>query len=237
MGLVPTVTIITPMSIELRPVVAALALRRDGNSTRRFVGEVGALRVVALLGGVGPAAAEACCSEAIRRDTPDHVVVAGIAGGLAPTLRIGDLVIASEAVLHGDPRVVRATGLGSHTASGRIITTDTILSDAELAADIAAGFTAVDMETAVIGAVCEDAGVPWSAFRGISDRVGEGVIDDSTMELVNNDGTTNLGAVARRLVRDPSAVRRLARMRRDSNAAAAAAATATASAVRHLAAE
>lgn len=229
----PNLVIIAPMNVELRPVAAALGLRRVETSGRSYRGTAGPFQVTALLGGVGPSVATSTTRRAIDEHHPDHVIIAGIAGGLDPTAAIGDLVVAAEAMLHGTDRVSTATPFGDVTPAGRIITTDAVLADTDLATQIASGCVAVDMETAAIGVCCDDAGVPWTAFRAISDRVGEGVVDASTLELLNADGTTNLGAVARRAIGNPAALRQLARMRRDGKAATAAVAVAVAAAVRH----
>lgn len=235
MGRVRTIVILAPMQVELSPVVRALALRRDDRGARRYSGTVGDCRVVALMAGVGPAAAARSTETAIAEHRPDHLIVAGIAGGIDPILAIGDLVVAEEATDHRSGRSTRPTPIGDEAMSGRIITTDTILADAQLAAEMAAGFVAVDMETAAVGAVCDDASVPWTAYRAISDRVGEGVIDESTLRLLNPDGSTNLTAVATTLLASPRVLPRFARMRRDGRRATLTAAAATAKAVERLA--
>lgn len=230
-----TIVILAPMQVELGPVARALGMRPDGGDHKRHTTTIGNLHVTAILAGVGPDTATRSTTTVLEELRPEHVIVAGVAGGIAPHLAVGDLVVAEEAMEHRSGRTSRSTPIGDDVATGRIITTDTILSDAQLAAEIAAGFVAVDMETAAIGVICDDAGVPWTAYRAISDRVGEGVIDESTLALVNNDGTTNLAAVARAALGSPSALRRFARMRRDGRLATTAVASAAARAVQHLA--
>ena len=55
---------------------------------------------------------------------------------------------------------------------------------AALVSIIVGGVIAVDMETAAVAAVCARLGVPWSAYRGISDRLVEGIVDEAIAGLV-----------------------------------------------------
>ncbi len=45
------------------------------------------------------------------------------------------------------------------------------------------GFGAVDMEAAGVAEVCEEAGVEWSVYRGISDRPDEHIVDQAVFAL------------------------------------------------------
>ncbi len=93
------------------------------------------------------------------------------------------------------------------------------------------GAVAVDMETAAVGAVCEDAGIPWSAYRGISDLVSEGLVDDSSLAMVKEDGTANVPEVVKLFATRPWMVARMARLGRDTRRATIAAAQAAAKAI------
>jgi hypothetical protein len=77
----------------------------------------------------------------------------------------------------------------------------------------------LDMETAAIAEVCEERGVPWSVVRAISDRASDGSVDADIVGLSHQDGTANLPAVTRYLVRHPGAVPRLVRLARESKLA------------------
>jgi adenosylhomocysteine nucleosidase len=83
----------------------------------------------------------------------------------------------------------------------------------------------MDMETCAIAAVCERRGVEWAAFRAISDNV-ERPVDPASMTMLNQDGTVNLGAALRFMVRRPHRIPILIRSGRDSAKACSAAAEA-----------
>lgn len=231
----PTVVILAPMAVELSPVVKRLGLTRTGGARRPHRGRAGSLDVVAALAGVGPGPAIAAAKWAIETYSPAHVLVSGIAGGIDSGLRIGDLVVPEEAVDIGSGEISRATRLGDDTPSGRIVTTATILSHDQLAPHAEAGAVAVDMETAAVGLTCDAAGIPWTAYRGISDLVAEGLVDDSTLALVKTDGTTDVRGIARLMVTRPLALARMARLGPDTRKATVAAADAAARGVAALA--
>jgi adenosylhomocysteine nucleosidase len=87
------------------------------------------------------------------------------------------------------------------------------------------------METAAVAAVCEERGVPWSVFRTISDRASDGLADEAVFGLAHPDGSPDLRAVARFVVRDPTRIPRLIRLGRDMSIATKSAATAAAAAI------
>jgi adenosylhomocysteine nucleosidase len=147
----------------------------------------------------------------------------GIAGGVPPTTNLGDVLV-PEVVLHAHTgKEYRPTPLGETIMSGRVRTSDDL--GVGVADMMAAGVAACDMETAAVAAVCEDKGVPWTAFRAISDLVG-GPVDESLLALANPDGTGNMWAAAKYLVPRPWKIPGLVKLARDSNTATRAAATA-----------
>jgi hypothetical protein len=75
------------------------------------------------------------------------------------------------------------------------------------------------METAAVAAVCEDANVAWSVFRGISDFAGEGLIDDALFALTNPDGTADAARVAKYLEAHPDRLPVLKRLADDTRCA------------------
>ena len=76
------------------------------------------------------------------------------------------------------------------------------------------GFGAVDMEAAGVAEVCEEAGVPWSVYRGISDRPDEHIVDQAVFGLSKPDGSADPVAVAKYLARDPRRAKALAHLNR-----------------------
>jgi adenosylhomocysteine nucleosidase len=213
------VAVLAPMKPELRPFVKAAGLERDlsitsGGSVYR--GPVPGAEIVALMTGIGMKAAARAAERALDLGPCDHVLVVGIAGGIDPQLHIGDVVVPEVVVHGGTGEEYLADQLGSRVVTGRIVSSDDLLADRdEQAALVVQGVTAVDMETAAVAAVCQSRGVPWSAFRGISDHGIEDGVDDSLLALSHPDGTADAGAVARYVLTKPWRVPTLARLGRD----------------------
>jgi 4-hydroxy-3-methylbut-2-en-1-yl diphosphate reductase len=144
----------TPMRVERAAVLAGdpgVRVVRTGMGAQRT------LRRRSRLAGDGP------------------VAVLGVAGGLAPQVRPGDVVVASE-VRAGDlhfhcPSAIvlagalRRAGLRTHV--GPVVSSLGLVSGHERAALAATGALAVDMETAQLAEVC--AGRPFAVVRAIVD--------------------------------------------------------------------
>jgi len=207
------------MKPELRPFVKAAALERDATVTSGgavYRGTVPGAEVAALMTGIGMAAATAAAERALALGPCDHVMIVGIAGGIDPTLRIGDVVVPEVVVDGHTDEEYLAAPLGARAPAGRLVSSDDLLADRDEQSALAArGITAVDMETAAVAAVCQAAGVPWSAFRGISDHGVLDGVDDSVLALSRPDGTADAGAVARYVLTKPWRVPTLARLGRD----------------------
>jgi len=225
------VAVLAPMRSELQPVVQQLGLRRTSSRTPVvYTGRRGDVAVTAILAGVGTGPAAAATEQALTAFGPvDHVVVVGIAGGIAEGQAIGELVV-PELVVHGITGAEhRPDPLGPEQPAGILSTSDELVVDpAAVAALVDRGVVALDMETAAIAAVCEQHGCRWSVFRAISDRAADGLIDPEVAALAAPDGSAALPAVLKLVARHPSRVRTLARLGRDMKIAARAAAVAAA---------
>jgi adenosylhomocysteine nucleosidase len=182
--------------------------------------------------GMGTVRATRKTEEMLAAGDVDRVIMIGVAGGLKGTT-IGQVLVPEVVVDRATGRELRPEPFGGHVASGRLATGDEFTTDdGELAALEAVGITALDMETAAVGAVCEAHGVPWSVFRAISDRPSDRLVDESVFKLANPDGTPNLAAVARYVARRPWKIPALLRLGRDLNTATRAAASAALEALR-----
>jgi len=130
------------------------------------------------------------------------VVVVGIAGGVGPSVDIGDIVIPELVVDGRTGEEYRHEPIEGPAARGSIVTSDDFIVDpTRLQRLISQGVVAVDMETGSIAAVCSAHGVAWSAVRAISDRAEDG--DDEMVKLANADGSPNSAAIARYFARHP----------------------------------
>ena len=125
--------------------------------------------------GMGPERVQAWLPR-LRKAAPGAVVVAGVAGGVDPSLRPGDVVVASEVrdsrgrtVLRGAaPLVAELRRMGLRVRTGPMVSHDRVVGGAEERARLAAtGAIAVDMESAEI--VRATVGVPTAVVRVIVD--------------------------------------------------------------------
>jgi adenosylhomocysteine nucleosidase len=226
---VARVAMLAPMRPELRPLVQTLHLERvplgDG-----FVhsGTIGDVEVIATTTGIGPSAGAQAAERLLSSMTFDHLMVVGIAGGLGPEVAIGDVVVPEVVIDMATGAEYRPSPLGDTASHGNLLMSAELLTEQDnYTRFVEQGALAVDMETAAVAEVCERHGIPWSVFRGISDRPRDGLVDQAVFGLARPDGSANLPAVARYVLVRPWRVRHLAKLGKDmklaTNAAAAAA--------------
>jgi len=228
------VGVLAPMKSELRPVVRAFALKpAEINGVAVHTGIVGNAEVVASTTGIGTALATSATERLLGLADFDRVMVVGIAGGVGPTVDIGDLVI-PEVVLDGPTgNEYRPAPIDGPSARGSIVTSDDFIVDPERLRDlIARGVIAVDMETGSVAAVCAARGIAWSAVRAISDRAEDG--DEEMVKLANVDGSPNGAAIARYFARRPGRIPYLLKVGKGSVLAAKNAARTAANACAQL---
>lgn len=218
---------LAPMQVELQPIVRQLGLTDDGDSTR-YRGTAGALDVVAMLTNIGMTAGADAARRILELDV-DWVMVVGVAGGVDHQgITIGD-VIAPEVVLdRATGSTYRPTPVGDIAPRGIVSCGDNLVTDPDTLGQMEKdGVVAVEMESAAVAPVCEDAGVPWSVFRGISDFADAGLVDDALFAMTGPDGSADPDAMKRYLAENPDRARVLVQLGHDTtlavdNAAAAA---------------
>ncbi|HXK25909.1 MAG TPA: hypothetical protein VMS55_24800 [Myxococcota bacterium] len=221
------VAILAPMEPELRPLVRPLGLRRD-RAAELWSGRLGGLEVVAAITGIGTGPAARTAERILDAAPIAHLVVVGVAGGIGPSVAIGDLVVPERVVDLATGAEATPSRLGPVAPRGALFTSDELQTEPALIARLERnGAVAIDMETAAIAAVCERRGCAWSVFRAISDRADDGTSDPVLLALAGPDGSGDLRAVARFLLRQPWRIPQLARLARGLRLATARAARAT----------
>jgi adenosylhomocysteine nucleosidase len=222
------IAILAPMRTEFRPLVKPLSLERADHADGKYHhGSIGDVEVVATMTGIGTAAATEVTERLLDDHTVDHVVVVGIAGGLGPHLDVGDMVVPEVVVDRPNDRTYRATPIGGVAPSGTIVTSDEFnYSQPVLDGFVAEGVLALDMETGSIAGVCARRGVPWTAFRSLSDHVTKAPVETAVLGLARPDGSANVPALIRYLAPKPWRIRHLSRLAKGSNTATRAAADA-----------
>jgi adenosylhomocysteine nucleosidase len=148
------------------------------------------------------------------------VISFGVAGGLDPTLRSGDVVVATE-VLAGDTRwlaglplneeMIASVALGRRRVvrGGLAGVEQVVVAQAGKAAlRSETGAAAVDMESHIAAAYAAEAGLPFAALRVISDPASR-ALPALAMSAIKPNGDIDLRKVLRGVARNPSTIRAL----------------------------
>ena len=191
--------IIIAMDKEFRRIselLDGLDVELDGG--RKFVtGTLGENELVLHQCGIGKVNAAIGASEMIRRYNPDLLVSTGCAGGGRTDMEVMDIVASTELAYHdvycgeamgktvygqvqGMPArysspsdlVEKAKSVSPRVHAGLIVTGDWFVDSKEKMREIVSHFpeaAAVDMESAAIAQTCHIYGIPFIAFRVISD--------------------------------------------------------------------
>jgi adenosylhomocysteine nucleosidase len=229
------VALLAPMRPELRPLVRPLSLASAGSDAGFLRGAVGRVEVVAATTGIGTRAAARAVERLLDAAAVDHLVVVGVAGGIGPSVAVGDLVVPERVLDLATGAEHRPARIGDVAPRGTLATSDALLTDpAEAARLERRGVIAIDMETAAIAAVCARRGCPWSVFRAISDRADDGSTDAAVLDLAGADGSSDLLAVARFVATRPWRVPQLVRLARGMQRATRAAASAAVAALARM---
>ncbi|MBK4714028.1 MULTISPECIES: 5'-methylthioadenosine/S-adenosylhomocysteine nucleosidase [Tenebrionibacter/Tenebrionicola group] len=164
-----------------------------------YTGTLNGMDVALLKSGIGKVSAAMGATLLLERCKPDVIINTGSAGGLAPSLKVGDIVVSSEVRYHdadvtafgyeygqmaGCPaafvadEALTAAAQQSieqhnlHAVRGLVISGDAFINGAENLAKIRAHFPqaiAVEMEATAIGHVCYNFSTPFVVVRAISD--------------------------------------------------------------------
>ena len=144
------------------------------------------------------------------------VISFGVAGGLDPSLKPGDIVLATE-VVAGDGRWLAGLSLNEEVIANlalkrRVVrgglagAEEVIVAQARKAALwLQTGAAAVDMESHIAAAYAADAGHPFAALRVISDSAHRS-LPTLAKTAIRPDGKLDLRKILSGVVRDPSAV-------------------------------
>jgi nucleoside phosphorylase len=224
------VVVFAALGWECRPVLRALrnVRRLRVHGVHAWCGQAGIGEVWVVQTGVGVRRAAAAAA-AIDLSACALVVSTGCAGGLAASLRPGDLVIASA--VHGDGAahivdaatrarlLALADGSGLAIREGPIHCSATMLATRTAKAQAAAtGALVVEMEATPLAAAAAAAARPFASVRAVIDAATD---DVSLLTRVGDPDTGQVrpGALVAHIVRHPGAIAELRRLRRAQLAA------------------
>jgi hopanoid-associated phosphorylase len=148
------------------------------------------------------------------------VISFGVAGGLDPTLKSGDVVVATE-VLAGDTRwlagltlnddLIASLALRSRrVVRGGLAGVERVIAAKACKAALRSetGAAAVDMESHIAAAYAAEAGLPFAALRVIADPASR-ALPELAMAAIKANGDIDLRKVLRGVARDPLSLRAL----------------------------
>jgi adenosylhomocysteine nucleosidase len=148
------------------------------------------------------------------------VISFGVAGGLDPSLKSGDVVVATE-VMAGDARWLASLSLSEQQIAGialgrrRVVRGSlagveevVALQSCKAALRSETGAAAVDMESHIAAAYAAEHDLPFAALRVISDPASR-ALPALARSAIKPNGDIDLRKIARGLVRNPRALRGL----------------------------
>jgi adenosylhomocysteine nucleosidase len=221
------VVILAPMPLEMEAITTAFGLAPAVESDNGvWTGRVGDSLVTAIHIGMGPPLTRVATKRLFDERGPesrpvDHVMIAGICGGLDPDLDVGTLINPEVVVSHTTGVRYTHRPPGSDPQRGKLVTTEGVSLDHDLSRTFfAEGFLGVDMESSAVAEVCEAHGCAWSVYRCIGDRYFDGYLDERVISLMNADGSGNTDELMRLISEDPQFAKNLEQLSHDSALAA-----------------
>lgn len=212
-----------------RPGLRTFSRSRSAGTSRRtgfIVGLKAEARILRALGhtGVGggtPAGAEAA-AEALVAAGATELVSFGLAGGLDPALRPGDVVIPTAVLCNGerydaDPGLVRRLG-GATTntlLAGAVVAAT---ADAKAALFQASGAAAIDLESGAVARVAQRHKLPFAVLRVICDPASRD-LPPAALAALDGRGAIRAVHVLAAIARNPKQIPALIRLARDAQAA------------------
>jgi len=193
--------------------LVCFAMKEEAGAFQKLAARLGALSI--LVTGIGRDNSVRSVEQFLATRTPARTFTCGFAGGLDPSLKIGDVLYeTTDTALAGKLSSVKA-GRARFVCATRIATTTTekIRLRNETDAD------AVEMESEAIQAICRARGIPCATVRAISDTAHDDLPLDFN-QLANPDLSLNYGKLALALARSPGKIPALLRLQKHSKFAA-----------------
>ena len=197
---------------------------RGTEPRRRPLGDP--VRIVVAESGVGLAQACRATHAILDGCNPDWIISAGFSGALDEEMQVGDIVVGTSVVHAESGRQFtidlsmnedRARGL----YVGPLCTTDHIVRTVEEKQSLASarGAIAVDMESWGVADVCGQRSTKFMAVRVVSDDL-SGDLPPEVLALLGPKGTVRAGALVGSLIKRPSSIKDLWKMREKALTAA-----------------
>jgi adenosylhomocysteine nucleosidase len=227
------VVVLAPMPLEMTAIVNAFGLRPTGDAEGApWTGRVGHSHVTARHIGMGPPLSRVATTRLFDETDPDfapvdHVMIAGICGGLDPDVAVGTLINPEFIIENSTGVSYRHRPPGDAPVAGALMTMENATVDHDLSRRFfEEGCLAVDMESSAVAEVCEARGCPWSVYRCIGDRYFDGLLDERIVAATNPDGSGDTDRITQLIAAEPELAVKLRQLARDTTMAAGRAAEA-----------
>ncbi len=186
--------------------------------------ENGVVRV--LLTGIGGENARQAIHAALEEDVPDVCISSGLAGGLEPAYRPGEILAARAVgevqggrVMNSDPTLLRIAAEQGARSAELFLTSKGLVREPQEKQRMGRFGDAVEMESFPVLAACCGRNIPSVAIRAIGDAAGEEVPLDFSQALTS-EGEVSIPKVFVQLARNPQALPGAARFARQCRRAA-----------------
>jgi adenosylhomocysteine nucleosidase len=194
-------------------------LKTYSGGTFKFIGGLcEGVKVAIVEAGMGPARATRATHALLDAHHPRWIVSTGFAGALIPELKRGNIVVANEIVgLQSEPLQIDL-GMASDATRGlhvgRTLTVDKMVRGVAEKQALATqtGAIALDMETLAVATVCRNTKTRFMAIRVVSDDLSAD-LPPEVLSLVGDTGAIRFGAVIGSLLKRPSSIKDMWRMR------------------------
>lgn len=182
--------------------------------------------------GANPERAESISRELIEQGC-GALLSFGIAGALAPELKVGDIIVATDVVDDKGLKLPSAENWRNRVLdrlpktkgavkSGIIYGSDQAITSAQQKSQLyeKTGALSVDMESHRMARVAASASVPFLAIRVISDDA-ERAIPSAALGVIGENGKPQIGRIISGLVRNPNQIPQLIQLSKDMEVAIA----------------
>jgi adenosylhomocysteine nucleosidase len=193
-----------------------------GSQFTAWQGGLNGRSIVVVHAGVGQVNAAAATTALILGHKPKWIISAGLAGGLHPSVKRGDIVMPNSILAEDGRRLAidlnispqqKSAAPGLHV--GPLLTIDRVAFKAAEKQQLGRKHSgiAVDMETLGVAEICRAEKQRFLAVRIISDAVDEELTPDVERLITRTTWARRIGAAAGIIVRRPSTVKDLWRFR------------------------
>jgi nucleoside phosphorylase len=199
--------------MPLPPVLVCFAVKEEAELFQEVL--VSRSRALVLITGMGKKNAEDSFRKALLQVRPAMVISCGFAGGLNPQLPADSIVFEAA-----DPEIETALlGLGAYAVKFHCAERVASTVAEKSALYQSSGADAVEMESAVIGKICNDTGIPFATVRIILDAANENLPLDFNL-LMNAKHEMSYLKLTGALLKSPAKIGELKKFQKRCQAAA-----------------